>query len=150
MAGLCHPSGPRTASHHLLRVLHPFFYVGLLQVLPDVLVFNPATRTWRQAEVQGEVHLLKRTAHGACIHPLRPRSILLMGGYGGPGEDFRWAAAELECAWYGGITTACAATRGGASMLRVAYAWWSRWSASLVFQLALSVPAPTASSCQCL
>lgn len=67
------------------------------QVLPDVLVFNPAMRSWRQAHLQGDVHLLRRTAHGACVHPLRPGSILLMGGYGGPGEDFRCGAP----AWLG-------------------------------------------------
>ncbi|KAL4445898.1 hypothetical protein ABPG77_009097 [Micractinium sp. CCAP 211/92] len=92
------PSAPR--SYHTATVIGEEVWLcgggDSAQVLPDVLVFNPATRTWRQAELQGEVHLLKRTAHGACIHPLRPRSILLMGGYGGPGEDFRYLNDLVE------------------------------------------------------
>lgn len=70
-----------------------------------MLVFNPATRSWRQAELRGDVHLLKRTAHGACTHPLRPGSILMMGGYGGPGEDLKWVGSGLgwsvACVWGG-------------------------------------------------
>lgn len=52
-------------------------------VLGDVFVFNPTTRTFRQPRLRGDLTLLKRTAHDACVHPLRPHCLLLFGGYGG-------------------------------------------------------------------
>lgn len=92
------PSAPR--SYHTATVIHGEVWLcgggDSSQVLPDVLVFNPATRSWRQAELRGDVHLLKRTAHGACTHPLRPGSILMMGGYGGPGEDLKYLNDLVE------------------------------------------------------
>ncbi|PSC75591.1 kelch domain-containing isoform A [Micractinium conductrix] len=57
-------------------------------VIADVLVFTPATRRWRRPALTGELYLLQRTAHGACLHPQRPDCILLQGGYGRtPCED---------------------------------------------------------------
>lgn len=52
-------------------------------VLGGALVYNPTTRTVREPRLVGDVLLLRRTAHGACLHPLRPDCILLVGGYGG-------------------------------------------------------------------
>jgi hypothetical protein len=56
--------------------------------LPQVstLIFDLTTRTWRQPRLQGDVVLLHRTAHAACLHPTRPEAILLFGGYT-VGED---------------------------------------------------------------
>ncbi|KAL4425699.1 hypothetical protein ABPG75_009715 [Micractinium tetrahymenae] len=92
------PSAPR--SYHTATVVNGEVWLcgggNSSQVLPDVLVFNPADRSWRQAELRGDVHLLKRTAHGACIHPLRPSSILMMGGYGGPADDLRYLNDLVE------------------------------------------------------
>ena len=60
-------------------------------VIADVLVFTPATRRWRRPALTGELYLLQRTAHGACLHPQRPDCILLQGGYGRtPCEDELW------------------------------------------------------------
>ena len=39
---------------------------------------------------RGHTHLLQRTAHGACLHPLHPHVVLLFGGYGGRLCDGRW------------------------------------------------------------
>lgn len=52
-------------------------------VVGDVVVFDPATRRWRTPALRGDTALLRRTAHGACLHPARPDCILLQGGYGG-------------------------------------------------------------------
>ena len=52
-------------------------------VSTDVLAFSPATHTFRQPRLRGNLALLRRTAHGACVHPLRPHCLLLFGGYGG-------------------------------------------------------------------
>lgn len=74
-------------------------------VVGDVLVFNPATRAWRSPALRGDLSLLRRTAHGACLHPARPHCILLQGGYGtGPeaaadSQDYRcvsWLAGAVD------------------------------------------------------
>ena len=52
-------------------------------VTTDVVwCFNLSTREWRQPRLTGDLALLRRTAHGACIHPLDPGCILIFGGYG--------------------------------------------------------------------
>ncbi len=52
-------------------------------VVGDVIAYDPATRRWRVPSLRGDTELLRRTAHGACLHPARPDCILLQGGYGG-------------------------------------------------------------------
>ena len=52
-------------------------------VYGDVLMFDPAARTFRTPRLLGDASLLRRTAHGAAPHPLRPDCLLLFGGYGG-------------------------------------------------------------------
>jgi hypothetical protein len=40
---------------------------------------------------RGDTQLLFRTAHGAALHPSRPATIVLFGGYGGgPSADWTW------------------------------------------------------------
>lgn len=46
-----------------------------------IACFYITNKKWTVPSMQGELHLLKRTAHGACIHPLKPSCILLFGGY---------------------------------------------------------------------
>jgi hypothetical protein len=47
-----------------------------------VWCFDVKTRVWTQPKLQGNLTLLHRTAHGACLHPTVPGCILLFGGYG--------------------------------------------------------------------
>lgn len=47
-----------------------------------VWCFNLRTKEWKQPKLEGDLLLLRRTAHGACLHPTLPGSILLFGGYG--------------------------------------------------------------------
>jgi hypothetical protein len=47
-----------------------------------VWCFDVKTRVWMQPKLKGNRTLLRRTAHGACLHPTLPGCILLFGGYG--------------------------------------------------------------------
>lgn len=47
-----------------------------------VWCFEVKTRVWTQPKLKGNLTLLHRTAHGACLHPTMPGCILLFGGYG--------------------------------------------------------------------
>jgi Galactose oxidase, central domain len=47
-----------------------------------VWCFDVKTRVWTQPKLKGNLTLLHRTAHGACVHPTLPGCILLFGGYG--------------------------------------------------------------------
>ncbi|KAI7841997.1 hypothetical protein COHA_004340 [Chlorella ohadii] len=52
-------------------------------VFGDCIVFDPQTHTYERPNLRGDLSLLMRTAHGACVHPHRPECLLLFGGYGG-------------------------------------------------------------------
>lgn len=52
-------------------------------VFGDCVLFDPQTRSYERPKLRGDLALLHRTAHGACVHPLRPECLLLFGGYGG-------------------------------------------------------------------
>jgi len=47
-----------------------------------VWCFDVKTRVWTQPKLKGNLSLLHRTAHGACLNPIVPWCILLFGGYG--------------------------------------------------------------------
>ena len=52
-------------------------------VFGDCIVFDPEACTYERPSLRGDLGLLMRTAHGACVHPQRPECLLLFGGYGG-------------------------------------------------------------------
>lgn len=52
-------------------------------VVGGVIVYAPTTRTFRKPRLRGDLSLLARTAHGACVHPLKADCLLVFGGYGG-------------------------------------------------------------------
>ena len=92
------PSAPVAPCHAFLRSYHSTTLVGgevwlcggsdAEAVVADALAFNPATRCWRKPQLRGDASLLRRTAHGACAHPVRPDCLLLQGGYGGSAQDY--------------------------------------------------------------
>ena len=66
---------------------------------PNNLVwcFHIKSREWRQPTLSGNTELLRRTAHGACMHPSSPGTILLFGGYGSTTARPKADAPEWLC-----------------------------------------------------
>ena len=63
--------------------------VGARTRRPDCLIPRVSAAP-PPAHRRGNTALLTRSAHGADIHPCQPRSILVVGGYGGVSSTYVW------------------------------------------------------------
>ena len=82
------PSGGTPRAHHSATLIGDVVWViggsddESIRSEDIVWCFHVKTREWKQPTLEGDILLLRRTAHGVCLHPTLPGSILLFGGYG--------------------------------------------------------------------
>eukprot|EP00879_Flechtneria_rotunda_P006879 GHRR01007224.1.p1 GENE.GHRR01007224.1~~GHRR01007224.1.p1 ORF type:complete len:794 (+),score=327.13 GHRR01007224.1:497-2878(+) len=73
------------ANHTATLIGNSIWFIGgsdADDVLGDVFYLDLTTRTWHKALIEDPHKLLLRCAHAAEVHPRRPSTIILMGGYG--------------------------------------------------------------------